>query len=199
MKVDTMHLFITKRCTNNCPLCCNNNYDIEKVPLPSEEELSSVSTVCLTGGDPFLLGEKLDKIVNALRSRENIKNIYIFTSGYACYLYLNKYKVLPNIDGITFSPKSEKDWSAISNLMETYDHTTNRILGYEDVISNLSSNRIYAFIEKYDDCNYTINNDYLDILSQTHEYLGCKVFFRTWVEDFDSPENEIFRRLENYD
>jgi len=53
MKVDTMHLFITKRCTNDCPLCCNKNYDIEKVPLPTEEELSSVSTVCLTGGDPF--------------------------------------------------------------------------------------------------------------------------------------------------
>ena len=189
MKVDTMHLFITKRCTNNCPLCCNNNYDIEKVPLPSEEELSSVSTVCLTGGDPFLLGEKLDKIVNTLRSRENIKNIYIFTSGYACYLYLNKYKVLPNIDGITFSPKSEKDWRAIEKLYNG---------DWQEDIRNLHSNRLYAFINKVDDCNYSIDNNLLRILDYDSSDLGCKVFFRTWIEDFDSPESEIFRRLENY-
>lgn len=188
-KIDTMHLFITKRCTNNCPLCCNKNYDIEKVPLPTEEELSSVSTVCLTGGDPFLLGEKLDEIVNDLRKRENIKNIYVFTSGYACLLYLKKYDKLPNIDGITFSPKSERDYDAIWNFVDTYSHH----------FIELSSNRMYMFINKYDDCNYTIDNNKLVLLAYVWNYLNCQVFLRTWVDNFDSPENEIFRRIENYD
>lgn len=188
-KVDTMHLFITKRCTNNCPLCCNKNYDIEKVPLPTEEELSSVSTVCLTGGDPFLLGKKLDEIVNDLRKRENIKNIYVFTSGYACLLYLKKFNKLPNIDGITFSPKSERDYDAIWNFVDTYSYH----------FIKLSSNRMYMFIDKYDDCNYTIDNNKLVLLAYVWNYLDCQVFFRTWVEDFNSPENEIFRRIENYD
>lgn len=40
--IDTMHLFVTNKCTNNCPLCCNKNYDIEKIPLPTEEELGSI-------------------------------------------------------------------------------------------------------------------------------------------------------------
>ena len=190
MKVDTMHLFVTNKCTNNCPLCCNKNYDIEKVPLPTEEELSSVNTVCLTGGDPFLLGEKLDKIVNALRSRENIKNIYVFTSGYACLLYLRKLEKLPNINGITFSPKSKKDWKAIEELYWG---------GWQEDIKYLSSNRLYAFIDKFDDCNYSIDNNLLEILDYANADLDCKVFFRTWVENFDSPENEIFRRIENYD
>lgn len=188
-KVDTMHLFITKRCTNNCPLCCNKNYDIEKVPLPTEEELSSVSTVCLTGGDPFLLGEKLDEIVNDLRKRENIKNIYIFTSGYACLLYLKAYGKLPNIDGITFSPKSKRDIKALDLLMGYYSR----------LLLSLKSNRLYYFINKYDDCNYTIDNDQLYLIADANTYLGCKIFFRTWVNDFNSPENEIFRRIENYD
>ena len=188
-KVDTMHLFVTKRCTNNCPLCCNKNYDIEKVPLPTEEELSSVSTVCLTGGDPFLLGEKLDKIVNNLRSRENIKNIYVFTSGYACLLYLRNFGKLPNIDGITFSPKSERDYDAIWNFIENYSHH----------FMKLSSNRMYVFIDKYDDCNYTIDNNRLILLADAWDYLNCQVFLRTWTNEFNSPENEIFRRIENYD
>ena len=188
-KVDTMHLFITKRCTNNCPLCCNKNYDIEKVPLPTEEELSSVNTVCLTGGDPFLLGEKLDEIVNDLRKRKNIKNIYVFTSGYACLLYLKKFGKLPNIDGITFSPKSERDYDAIWNFVDTYSYH----------FIELSSNRMYMFIDKYDDCNYTIDNNKLVLLAYVWNYLNCQVFFRTWVDNFNSPENEIFRRIENYD
>lgn len=187
--VDTMHLFVTNKCTNNCPLCCNNNYDIEKVPLPTEEELSSVSTVCLTGGDPFLLGERLDKIVNALRSRKNIKNIYVFTSGYACLLYLRKFEKLPNIDGVTFSPKSEKDYDAIWEFIDNH-----RI-----DFTNLSSNRLYLFINKFDDCNYTLDNSALYLIGDAYEYLYCQVFFRIWVENFNSPENEIFRRLENYD
>ena len=188
-KVDTMHLFVTKKCTNNCPLCCNKNYDIEKVPLPTEEELSSVNTICLTGGDPFLLGEKLDKIINDLRKRENIKNIYVFTSGYACLLYLRKFGKLPNIDGITFSPKSKSDIKALDLLM-----------GYYSLLFlSLKSNRLYYFINKYDDCNYTIDNDQLYLIADANTFLGCKIFFRTWVEDFNSPENEIFRRIENYD
>lgn len=190
MKVDTMHLFVTNKCTNNCPLCCNKNYDIEKVPLPTEEELSSVNTVCLTGGDPFLLGEKLDKIVNALRSRENIKNIYVFTSGYACLVYLREFRRLPNIDGITFSPKSHRDWATIEELYSGW---------WQEDIKHLSSNRLYAFIDKIDDCNYSIDNNLLEILDYANIDLDCKVFFRTWVENFNSPESEIFRRLENYD
>lgn len=188
--IDTMHLFVTNKCTNNCPLCCNKNYDIEKIPLPTEEELSSVNTVCLTGGDPFLLGKWLDEIVDWLRRRENIKNIYIFTSGYACLLYLRKFKRLPNINGITFSPKSQEDWKAIKQLY---------IGGWQEDIKCLSSNRLYAFIDKFDDCNYSIDNTLLEILDYANADLDCEVFFRTWVKDFNSPENEIFRRIKNYD
>lgn len=187
--IDTMHLFVTSRCTNNCPFCCNNNYNIEDVLIPSEEELSSVSTVCLTGGDPFLLGGQLNKIVNALRSRKNIKNIYVFTSGYACLKYIREYKCFPDINGITFSPKSSIDYDALWTMLDFY----------RCKFSKLKSNRLYMFINKYDDCNYIIDNNYLYLLAELNEYLHCEVFFRTWVENFDSPENEIFRRLENYD
>ena len=186
MKPEVLHLYITDKCTNACPLCCNKNYDfINGVKQVTEEELSSVHTVCLTGGDPFL-SNKLNDVVESLRSRENIKNIYVFTSGY---------KSLPNIDGITFSPKSEKDWTAIDELIYKYDEVARKYIGYDRLIHELDSNRIYAFIEKYDDCNYSIDNEHLSILNDAHEYLGCEVFFRMWTTEFNSPENEIFRKL----
>ena len=31
----------------------SNNYDVEDIPIPSEEELSSVENIFLTGGEPF--------------------------------------------------------------------------------------------------------------------------------------------------
>lgn len=188
--IDTMHLFVTKRCTNNCPLCCNKNYDTNLIPLPSEKELNSVENIFLTGGEPFLLGEKLNKIINALRSRNNIKNIYIYTSGYECYEYFVKFKKLPNIDGINFSPKGYKDWSALSKLL---------LSGWKKDIANLKSNRLYVFIDKYDQCTFNLDNSSLDIISDFHFEVGCEVFFRVWIDNIESRPNEIFRRLENYD
>ena len=190
MKVDTMHLFITNKCTNSCPLCCNKNYDIEKIPIPTEEELSSIENIFLTGGEPFLLGKKLNKIVDALRTRKNIKNIYIYTSGYECYKYLVDFKILPNINGINFSPKGFKDWSALSKLL---------LSGWKEDISNLESNRLYVFIDKYDQCTFNINNSILDIIADYHFDMGCKVFLRTWIDNIESRPNEIFRRIENYE
>lgn len=188
--IDTMHLFVTNKCTNNCPLCCNKNYDIEKIPLPTEEELNSIENVFLTGGEPFLLGEKLNKIIKALRTRENIKNIYIYTSGYECYKYLEKFQSLPNIDGINFSPKGYKDWSALSKLL---------LWGWKEDIANLKSNRLYVFMDKYDQCTFNLDNSNLDIISEYHFEMGCEVFFRVWIDNIESRPNEIFRRLENYD
>ena len=186
MKPEVLHLYVTNKCTNNCPLCCNKNYDfINGVKQVTEEELSSVHTVCLTGGDPFLLINELDFIVDCLRARENIKRIYIFTSGYACLVYLKTWGKLPRINGITFSPKSDRDWDAINDLINDYNC----------VISELDSNRLYAFIEKYDDCNYSIDNNLLYTINYAHEDLDCQVFFRMWSTEFNSPETEIFRKL----
>ena len=190
MKVDTMHLFVTNKCTNNCPLCCNKNYDIEKIPLSTEEELNSIENVFLTGGEPFLLGNKLNKIVYTLRTRKNIKNIYIYTSGYECYKYLVDFGKLPNINGINFSPKGFKDWSALSKLL---------LSGWKEDISNLESNRLYVFIDKYDQCTFNIDNSNLDIISDYHFDIGCEVFFRVWIDNIESRPNEIFRRIGNYD
>ena len=82
-----------------------------------------------------------------------------------------------------------------NDFIYNYDEVTMKYTGYDDLIHNLNSNRIYAFIEKYDDCNYSIDNEHLSILNDAHEYLGCEVFFRMWTTEFNSPENEIFRKL----
>lgn len=187
--IDTLHLFVTKKCTNNCPLCCNNNYIIEDIPIVKEEELSTVNTVFLTGGEPFILGDKLDEIIKTLRTRDNIKNIYVYTSGLECYEYLNKFGNLPNIDGINFSPKSTKDWGALIRICQEW----------KEDIERLESNRLYVFLNRHDDYTFTIDDSYLDVVSKYHFEVGCNVFLRIWTNSIESRPNEIFRRLENYD
>ena len=188
--IDTMHLFVTSKCTNNCPLCCNNNYDVEDIPIPSEEELSSVENIFLTGGEPFLLGEKLNKIVATLRTRNNIKNIYIYTSGYECFEYLKKFGNLPNINGVNFSPKTDKDWDALAKIS----------FGWFQDFRNLRSNRLYVFIKEYDRGTFDLDNsNNLDIISEAYFNMNCRVFFRIWMNNIESRPHEIFRRLESYD
>lgn len=187
--IDTMHLFVTKRCTNNCPLCCNNNFNVEDILIPTEEELSTINNVFITGGEPFLLGERLNKIIESLRTRSNIKNIYIYTSGRECLEYLREFKQLPNINGINFSPKCDNDWKALLDLYQNWKYD----------ISTLNSNRLYVFIKKQDVCTYTTKSRYLDLVSDFYFEMNCEIFFRIWTDNIESRSNEIFRRLENYD
>lgn len=184
VKPEIMHLFLLKTCRHKCPMCCNNLYNIDEIPVPTIKELKTVHTVCFTGGEPFLV-EDLYKIAVKLKKQyPNIERIYSYTSGLSFLMYLKKYSdknvnCLEGIDGVTISPKDKLDWSAANTIMGNSEYRTQ--------LNLLKSNRLYVFTD--DDKSYT------DEIKANLEKSNFRMIERYWDDEFETPENEIFRRL----
>lgn len=172
---------VNNTCTNDCPLCCNRQYDVENIPVVTVEELKSIDTICLTGGQPMYYWEGFRALCICLeRSYPNIKNIYVYMNGAEL---LNPYNRPYSIGcmmrfpygssinyGLTMSPKCEKDWYALEMVSKHIDLW--------------KSNRIYCF-------------------SDSDEVKAKKIFpsgdveiiRREWQEEFKPAPNTFFRRL----
>ena len=83
MKEQVYHIVITKYCDHDCPLCCNKFYDLDRLPTVTGDNLREANTVCLTGGEPFvLLPDTISGLSKALKEQyPNIQRIYVYTSG----------------------------------------------------------------------------------------------------------------------
>ena len=167
---EVMHLFLLKTCDNKCPICCNNLYNIEEIPVVSVEELKEVHTVCFTGGEPFMY-YGLNEMAGRIKTQyPNIKNIYAYTSGLSLLNFVKHSlatNCLSNIDGVSVSPKSKSDWEAFEEVFNCSS------------VQSCKSNRLYVF----------------DKDKMSRKYKGFDVIGRTWDKVFKTPDNEIFRRL----
>lgn len=175
---EIMHLFVTDKCNHACKLCCNKLYNIEEIPVPTVEELKTVHTVCITGGEPFLAGTYLRFFIRHLRAQyPNIKNLYIYTSCDGLQEYLGMF-TLDDIDGISFSPKNVKDWRNLVHI----------VINFNEELNQLPSNRLYVFKEQQGNFHKV---SYHWLISK----LKAAVIGRKWDKEFRTPDNEIFRRL----
>ena len=164
-------------------MCCNKLYDIEKIPVVTVDLLKSVETVCLTGGEPFGIDADLfESFCKRLRYQfPNIRNLYIYTSGYeigertaVAQRLTNKNRKLVN--GINIAPKDFKDWVGFQKVLNAYP----------SVFDERSSNRLYIFKEM----RPVFDSMGLD-LSRT----SIQVIDRQWEKSFNTPDNEHFARL----
>lgn len=109
----------------------------------------------------------------------NIKNVYVYTSGTALLHYLNvNYDKILNIDGISIAPKDKTDWNNLKTII------TNET--YNKILSSMKSNRLMIFDNQKDNFNNIMNHINLDMFN---------IMGRKWYETFNTPSNEIFRRL----
>ena len=120
-----IHLMVNSNCTNRCNDCCNNQYNLDKVPVATVEELQNAKVVLLTGGEPFLLADIHDFVKSLRWQYQNIEKLYIYTSGYAMYKTRDKWLCYGDfglyVDGINFSPKCNGDEKAIKKLFDDTD------------------------------------------------------------------------------
>lgn len=174
-----LHLFITNNCRHNCQFCCNKLYKIDEIPIVTIELLKTVDTVCLTGGEPFTIKSSVLKtlIYNLRTQFKNIKNLYIYTSGYefekVCQDYYEFIHVYNWINGINIAPKDWKDWTAFPKVIPIIDYPEN-------------SNRLYIFREQrpiFDAMNINLSNTNINVID------------RKWDIVFNTPDNEHFCRL----
>ena len=60
-----LRLLVTAKCHNKCPMCCNNQFDIEKIPVVDRFDYDEIS---ITGGEPMLTRESFEKVLRLVHS-----------------------------------------------------------------------------------------------------------------------------------
>lgn len=175
-----LHLFITNTCRHDCPLCCNKLYVIDKIPVVTVELLKRADTVCLTGGEPLLIHEgSFYTFTRNLRMQyPNIKNLYVYTSGYGLQFMwrtLEQLVEMKCINGINVAPKDKLDWWEFQNALK----------GRHGAL-NGESNRLYVFDEQRKN---------FEELNLNLEGINIEVLGRKWQQVFNTPDNEYFVRL----
>ncbi len=181
VKPEIMHLMILDNCDHKCNLCCNKMYDIDKIPVATVEEMKTVHTVCITGGEPFMSNINIDRFaLNLKKQFPNVENVYVYTSGSAFVFNINNFGY-NFLDGINFAPKTKGDWE---QLKYASAHLREDI---RESIRTRKSNRLYVFKEHVD----LFENNYKYIAKK----LNLNVLYRTWDKEFKTPDNDIFRRL----
>lgn len=81
-----LRLLVTAKCHNKCPMCCNNQFDIEKIPVVDRLDYDEIS---ITGGEP-LLAECCCETFDLVDSIKNIQQamglpeskFYLYTSHF---------------------------------------------------------------------------------------------------------------------
>lgn len=178
-----LHLMVNNTCTNNCPLCCNKQYNVDDIPVVTVEELRSIDTICFTGGQPMLNIASFSRLCDCIeRNYPNIKNGYVYINGaelLSSYnvIVSNKKKLFENFPcntrvkyGLTMSPKCENDWFVIRDFRPN--------------MKNWRSNRIYCFSD--------------DDVARAEEIFPdgeVEIVRREWQTNFVPAPNTIFRRL----
>lgn len=176
-EIKEIHLFLLEKCDHACELCCNKQYDIDKIPVITVDELKQAETILFTGGEPFLIGNELTGLAKRIKAQySNIKNIYAYTSGAALLEYLEDCNNLGYFDGVSIAPKNKNDMKCLETLF----------LRYNRELNNLRSNRIYMFPEFKDRIK--------DLLYSTSDIYYIDLIDRKRQETFE-PGAGVFRRL----
>lgn len=198
----TLHLFVTEKCPNNCKLCCNKNYPVEEIPVVTVEDIKSSNIVCITGGDPFEppFGRDVMRFIKLLRSQyTNIEKLYVYSSGvyfgdeikHNAWTAVMCPRLLGNsgIDGISWGPKTKQDWEGLISFAHEYALLKN---GREPECDNIVpiENRLYVFPE-----SEKIYEQILFAVPRFAEILHASVIHRKWQKTFVPAKNSIFRRL----
>lgn len=180
----TLHLYVTSNCTNHCPLCCNREYPVDQIPIVSPEELRTVNTLCITGGEPLLYPGKVRSLIEDIsiecwKSKwTNLKNqkVYIYTSGRELVPKVSQ-DFIGFASGFSIGPKSYKDWKVVEVLLR------------ESCMSAYKNNRLYIFPE-WERVYKEFEEIYLAELTRSFE-----VIHRGWQKKFEPAQNSVFRRL----
>lgn len=162
-----IHIMVTSLCNRKCPLCCNNQYDLNSIPYVTDEELKEADTICITGGEPFAYSNPCEIAFLYKTKYPNIKKVYVYTNALELANYLHDGGTIYSIDGLTISIKDEID----SLYFKRYLYTN-------EVINNLPDNLLYVFpgFENIDCPKNMIKQK------------------RVWQTEFVAAPNSIFRK-----
>lgn len=113
-----LRLLVTTSCSNKCPLCCNNSWNFDELPVVNRWNYDEIM---FTGGEPLLFPAKLAAFAYAVKSIAKAEGsnpkLYVYT---AICDYGKILGVLNEIDGIVLTPHKMsdiEDFITLNNLM----------------------------------------------------------------------------------
>ena len=130
-----LRLLVTAECHNNCPLCCNKQFDVLKISVV--EDFSQYEEIIITGGEPMLFRHNVYLLLQELqvRTKKNCK-FYLYTAKDK-WLYS---MLLEFLDGVTYTPHTTSD-------IIDFIHTNENLLKYPRLNSKHISLRLNLFKE----------------------------------------------------
>ena len=129
-----LQIHFTKQCPNRCPFCIDatNKGLNTQVSMPQVDKIfdkvceykDHLNSVCISGGEPMLYIDELERLVWLLKNKTQLK-VYVITSvPPSCYLAYDAFlKILDMCDGIAISPQhyDEKIADKIRGHQSTFD------------------------------------------------------------------------------
>ena len=185
-------LLITGNCPNNCPLCCNKQFNLKNIPVLDRLDYDEY---IFTGGEPLLylneLKNLMNTIINAYRFMGKEYKFYLYTSICTPSLWND---VIWKLDGITYTVHTPANARELIQLIHTLRNYNN---GYE---------QIFPELQKIKNCSVWLNlfpegKDFIDeeLAKSPFSWNDISEYFKIrpmeWVENCPVPEGEDFRRL----
>jgi hypothetical protein len=188
-------LLLTAKCPNNCPLCCNKQFDLlNEVPIISRWDYDEF---ILTGGEPLQFPNSVIATINNISVITDYMGItpkfYLYTSICKPSIWND---LLTYVNGITYTVHTRENAHELVQLLCTLRDLNN---GYDSILPNLGlvnskSIRLNLFPEAKDLIDSELALSSLS-WNDVSRYFVIKPM--EWKENCPIPEGEDFRRLNN--
>ena len=178
-----LRLLVTEKCHNKCPMCCNNQFDIEKIPVVDRFDYDEIS---ITGGEPLKPGiwQNTTWLVEGVQATQSIMGLP--ASKFYLYTAFFDFDILRDcsyiFNGICLTPHKKVD-------VEKFIDINNKML---------SLNRMHCDDWNFNlDCSLRLNlfADMKALLPKDIDLSLWKVKEMEWIKDCPVPEGEDFRRI----
>ena len=164
-------------------MCCNNQFDIEKIPVVDRFDYDEIS---ITGGEPLSheCGYKTFDLVDSIKNIQQAMGLpeskfYLYTSCFGC---VTLQICSDKFDGICLTPHKKADIDKFININAMMLKLKKR--------GNINDN--FNF-----DCSLRLNlfADMKALLPKDIDLSLWKVKEMEWIKDCPVPEGEDFRRI----
>ena len=188
-------LLLTAKCPNNCPLCCNKQFSLER-DVPVIDRLDYDEFI-LTGGEPLKFLTSVIETIHNISAVTDYMGInpkfYLYTS--ICNPIIWN-EILPYLNGITYTTHTRSNAQELIRLIGVLKNLN---AGYDEVLPNL--------------CNIQNKSVWLNLFPEAKDLIDTELamtsyswndisrYFRVkpmeWLENCPVPEGEDFRRINN--